>query len=146
MLSEDIPRFTSTYKPELVKDINFIKENMISDSVNQIVDARPSRRFEGVDPEPRPDISSGHMPNAYNVPFMDCLKENRELKSKEELLSTFKANGVDIDGNIVATCGSGVTACIVALSIFTCNGKEIPVYDGSWVEWATKEPSNIVKS
>ena len=129
-----------------MKDINFIKENIKSDNGSQIVDARPSRRFQGHDPEPRPDISSGHMPTSYNVPFMDCLNENRELKSKEELLSTFKANGVNIDKNLVATCGSGVSACIVALAVLCCNGKEIPVYDGSWAEWATKEPSSVIKS
>ena len=112
----------------------------------QIVDARPSGRFNGTAPEPRADISSGHMPHSYNVPFMDCLKENRELKSQEELLNLFKSNDVDVEKNLVATCGSGVSACIVALSVFASCGKEIPVYDGSWVEWATKEPLNIIKS
>ena len=146
LLLEEKPKFVAKYRPELVRDITFIKENIQSDTGSQIVDARPRGRFQGHDPEPRPDISSGHMPNSHNMPFMDCLKKNRELKSKEELLNTFKSNGVDVNKDLVASCGSGVSACVVALSAFVCNGKEVPVYDGSWVEWATKEPGSIVKS
>lgn len=144
--AEENPKFIAKYRPELVRDITFIKENMKSDNGSQIVDARPKGRYQGLDPEPRPDISSGHMPKSLNMPFMDCLKNNREMKSKDELLSTFESNGVDISKDLVASCGSGVSACIVALSAFVCNGKEVPVYDGSWVEWATKEPESIIKS
>lgn len=129
-----------------MKDINFIKGCVQNTNDSQVIDARPSGRFEGISPEPRADISSGHMPNSHNVPFVDCLGENRELKSQGDLLQLFKSKGVDIDKNMVASCGSGVSACIVALAVFACNGKEIPVYDGSWVEWATKEPSSIIKS
>ena len=111
----------------------------------QVVDARPSGRFRGTAPEPRPDITSGHIPKSLNVPFIDCLGENRLMKSPEELRKLLKANGVDLSKEMIASCGSGVSACIVALAAKVCNDKEVPVYDGSWVEWATKEPDNIVK-
>ena len=119
---------------------------MQSSTMVQVVDARPSGRFKGINPESRPNISSGHIPNSINVPFTDCMtSESKIMKSIPELDQLFKAKGVDLNSDFVTTCGSGISACILAYAVFLCNGREVPVYDGSWVEWATKARDHIVQ-
>ena len=137
--------FIAKFHPEMVKGFERIKEIVEARNAFQIVDARPGGRFHGTSPEPRPEIPSGHMPGSLSVPFMECLNESRELKSADELQSLFMEKGVDLGKDMVASCGSGVSACILALSVYVSSNKDIPVYDGSWTEWATKIPSLIEK-
>lgn len=102
----------------------------------QIIDARPSPRFNGEAPEPRPTKFYGHIPGAKNVFFKNLLNENLCLKSKEELIKEFEKSGVDIERNITLYCGSGVTAS-VDLFALTILGKydKCKLYDGSWSEY-----------
>jgi len=100
----------------------------------QIVDARPAERFAGSAPEPRPGLVAGHMPGARNTPS-SSLVANGMLKSPAELQAVFDAAGVDIRKPVTATCGSGVSAVIVALALQELGAPLPPVYDGSWSEW-----------
>jgi thiosulfate/3-mercaptopyruvate sulfurtransferase len=115
-----------------------------------IVDARSSARFYGEAPEPRPGIPSGHMPGSKNVPFHLLLDENNmsKFKPKEEMMKVFHDAGINVhsEKEIITTCGSGVTACVIALALEECgrDRDSIKVFDGSWIEWASSEGSPIV--
>ena len=100
----------------------------------QVVDARPADRFAGVAPEPRPGLKSGHMPGALNLPFAEIFEKGR-LKSGPALAAAFVGRGVDLAKPMITTCGSGVSAAILALAAEEAGGKVAGLYDGSWAEW-----------
>jgi len=101
-----------------------------------LLDARSPNRFYGREPEPRAGLSSGHIPGAINLPFADLVKEG-ELLAPKELKEVLQAKKLlDNDAvKIFTSCGSGITACIVALAYYTLRLKPIKVYDGSWAEY-----------
>lgn len=103
----------------------------IHDSDFKIFDARAEGRFKGVDPEPRPNMKRGHIPNAINMPFASVL-ENGKLKSSSVLQSMFEKYK---NNKMVFYCGTGVTASILALAADQAGHKNFSVYDGSWAEW-----------
>ncbi len=110
----------------------------------QILDARSAGRFAGTLPEPRPGISSGHMPGATSIPFTELVEEGR-LKPVEELRHIFAAKGVDLQQPITTTCGSGVTAAVLALGLEVVGAKHVSLYDGSWAEYAAHPEAVIEK-
>jgi thiosulfate/3-mercaptopyruvate sulfurtransferase len=118
----------------------------------QILDARPPGRFSGKDPEPRPGLSSGHMPGALSVPAPDLLDpQTKAFLPPEQLREVFKKKGVDLNKPIISSCGTGVTATIIdtAISEAGAGSGVRQVYDGSWTEWAQRvQPTDnlIVKS
>ena len=109
-----------------------------------IVDARPAGRFAGRDREPRAGLRTGHMPGAHSVPFLDVLSEDRTMKSRAELAAIFTAADVDTHKPIVCTCGSGVTASVLALALARLGRWDAAVYDGSWAEWGGRADTAIV--
>lgn len=109
----------------------------LASGIEQIVDARSSGRFRGVDPEPRPGLRSGHMPGAFNVPYQNILEGNR-LASKEKIAAAFKEAGVDADKPVITSCGSGVTAAILWLALDAIGKPPAALFDGSWTEWASR--------
>jgi thiosulfate/3-mercaptopyruvate sulfurtransferase len=111
----------------------------------QILDARSAARFTGAAPEPRPGISSGHMPGATSVPFTNLVKDGR-LKSMEQLHEVFASRGVDLKNPITTTCGSGVTAAVVALGLEIAGADRVTLYDGSWAEYAQRPEAVIEKT
>ncbi|WP_087021670.1 sulfurtransferase [Thaumasiovibrio subtropicus] len=101
-----------------------------------ILDARPSDRFYGRVPEPREGVRSGHIPGAKSLPFVQLVKDGY-MVDKERLQQRFKALVESSDDQIVFSCGSGITACILALGAFESGYKQLRVYDGSWTEWGS---------
>jgi len=104
----------------------------------QLVDARPAPRFNAQADEPRPGLKRGHIPGAHNVPWGDLVFSG-ELKTTDELETIFKHQGVDINGPIIASCGSGVTAAVVVLALATLGAPDVTLYDGSWSEWGARD-------
>ncbi|MBI1292886.1 3-mercaptopyruvate sulfurtransferase [bacterium] len=100
----------------------------------QIVDARPAGRFAGREKEPRPYLRCGHMPGALNLPFSDLVEDGR-LVPAGRIRSAFAAAGFDPRRPGIASCGSGVTACVLALAAEVAGFQPFAVYDGSWAEW-----------
>jgi thiosulfate/3-mercaptopyruvate sulfurtransferase len=98
-----------------------------------VLDARPEGRFFGRDPEPRPGLRSGHMPGAVSLPF-STLQERGRMRSPEALQRVFRAK-VEGSPELVLSCGSGVTACVLALGATLAGYDRLAVYDGSWSEW-----------
>ncbi len=108
----------------------------------QVVDARSAPRFRGEAPEPRPGLRSGHMPGAFNLPFDRLLTEEGRLKPPAALAEAFREAGVDLSRPIIATCGSGVTASVLALALEVLDASAA-VYDGSWAEWGREDGGEV---
>jgi thiosulfate/3-mercaptopyruvate sulfurtransferase len=119
----------------LVKNIDDINKN-ITDQKFEVIDARSKKRFEGLEPEPRPGLRSGHIEKSKNLPFVECInKTNNTFKSKENLIKIFEKAGIDKSKNPIFTCGSGVTAAVLSLAFRLINDNYSPIiYDGSWSE------------
>ena len=109
----------------------------------QVVDARPAERFRGAVPEPRPGVRSGRIPGSLNLPFVDII-EHGSLKSPDALKAAFAEHEIDLQKPIITTCGSGVTAAILALAVEEAGGKVAGLYDGSWAEWGSRPDCPVV--
>ena len=113
------------------------KYQNINKKIFQVIDARSKERFDGKVPEPRKGLRSGKIKNSFCIPFNYCLNDDRTFKSKEKLEEVFNSCLENInEKNIVFSCGSGVTACVLALAYSLINDKYQPcIYDGSWAEY-----------
>lgn len=135
--------FHATLNQDAVKDFSQIQQ-MIARR-GQILDARSAERFAGTLPEPRPGITSGHMPGATSVPFTELAEEGR-LRSADDLRHIFAAKGVELKEPITTTCGSGVTAAVIALGLEIAGAQQVSLYDGSWAEYAAHPEAVIEKT
>ena len=133
--------FHATLNHEAVKNLSQLKDKIKNHQ--QILDARSAARFNGTAPEPRPGISSGHMPGATSVPFTELVEGGR-LKPADKLREIFLAKQVDLAQPITTTCGSGVTAAVIALSLEVVGAPDVSLYDGSWAEYA-QQPESIIE-
>jgi thiosulfate/3-mercaptopyruvate sulfurtransferase len=140
---EDLPspprerHFTVRYHSALVRTLDEVKKGLANGE--QLLDARSAPRFEGREPEPRPGVRSGHIPGARNLPWQSLIAADGTLLPKTELQAKFKAAGIDVHKPVITTCGSGVSAAILALSLARLGQVRTPVYDGSWAEWGSRE-------
>jgi thiosulfate/3-mercaptopyruvate sulfurtransferase len=126
--------YTPLQNTEIIRDLDDMK-SLIKKSGVQIVDARPAGRFEGRDDEPRAGLRKGHIPGSKNIPSSTLLNADGTLKSAQDLGALFKAIGIDVTKPVVNTCGSGVTASMLALALAVLGQTNAAVYDGSWAEW-----------
>ncbi|MDY8108218.1 3-mercaptopyruvate sulfurtransferase [Fulvimarina sp. 2208YS6-2-32] len=133
--------FTPTFDREAVAGLEDMRE-FVANGERTIVDARPSDRFSGSVPEPRPGVRSGHMPGSANLPFLQ-LQENGRLKSESDLRALMEAAGVKPDAPAVTSCGSGVTAAVINLAFETLGNRDVKLYDGSWSEWGAASDTDV---
>ncbi|PSW67315.1 sulfurtransferase [Photobacterium leiognathi subsp. mandapamensis] len=134
--------FNAELQPEWVIDADGLNQLLADDSV-AVIDARPRARFLGSVKEPRAGIRSGHMPNAKNLPFAELLNDGHFVE-----LADIQTKFDDIsrpDQRLIFSCGSGITACILALAAHRVGRNVLTVYDGSWTEWGANERYPVVK-
>ena len=134
--------FTAALRPELVRGLDAMRANLAS-RVAQVLDARSAGRFAGTEPEPRPGLRGGHIPGSLNLPYDSLYREDGTLKSSDELRAALETAGVDLARPVVTTCGSGVTASVLALALFLVGRPDVAVYDGSWSEWGGRPDTPI---
>ena len=129
--------FKTTHDPASVADINHVIARL-GDGAAQVVDARGAARFRGEAPEPRPGLRSGHMPGSLNLPF-DAISANGALKDVAEIRAAMEKAGIDPAKPVVTSCGSGVSACIIAMAMAKAGTEVSAIYDGSWAEWGGRD-------
>ena len=126
--------FRATLHPELVRDLEAMRATLASRAA-QVLDARSAGRFAGTEPEPRAGLRGGHIPGSLNLPYDTLYREDGTLKPAGELRGALQAAGLDLARPVVTTCGSGVTASVLALALYLVGRRDVAVYDGSWSEW-----------
>ncbi len=135
--------FTARKNTEIVRDLDDMRA-AVNGGRAQIADARSKARFEGREAELRPVARLGHMPGADSVPYAALISDNGTLKPATELRNVFAGAGINPARPVIATCGSGVTACILALGLAVLGNEHASVYDGSWAEWSGAEGTEVV--
>jgi thiosulfate/3-mercaptopyruvate sulfurtransferase len=137
---EDLPpvvrdrHMTVMRQNHLVKDVTQVAQAAKLGQA-EVIDARGPARFRGEAPEPRPGLRAGHIPGSRNVPYATLLNPDGTMKGAEGLRAAFAAAGVDLARPAITTCGSGVTAAILALGLERLGHRNWALYDGSWAEW-----------
>ena len=126
--------FKAHLRPDLIRDLAQVRK-IVAEGGAQLVDARGAVRFRGEAPEPRPGLRAGHIPGAKNVPYAGVVGADGTLAAPAAIKGAFAAGGVDLKAPIATTCGSGISASILALALARIGREDVPVYDGSWSEW-----------
>ncbi len=135
--------FTARVNTFLVREYDQILGN-VERRREQVVDARSPGRFDGSETEPWPGLPSGHIPGSLNLPYLSVLDpEAKTMLPADAIEKAFRDAGVDLSKPMVTTCGSGVTACILSLALHLIGRTDVPVFDGSWNEWAGNPASPI---
>ncbi|KFK42300.1 hypothetical protein AALP_AA2G238100 [Arabis alpina] len=129
--------FQTKFRSHLVWKLDQVKNNM-EDQTYQHIDARSKARFDGTAPEPRKGIPSGHIPGSKCIPFPQMFDSSQTLLPAEELKKRFEQEEISLDKPIMASCGTGVTACLLAMGLHRLGKTDVPIYDGSWTEWASQ--------
>ncbi len=127
--------FQAALREKLVRSVDEIVANLASGE-DQVADVRGAGRFDGSEPEVRPGLRSGHIPGSVNIPFERMTDPTtRAFLAPAQLRQVIQDAGLDLGRPIVTSCGSGVTACVVALGLELIGFQDYAIYDGSWTEW-----------
>lgn len=137
--------FVPDFRAAMLKGIGDIKR-IVADGSALVIDARAKGRFDGTAPEPRAGLPSGHMPGAANVPVSEIAGPDGRAKDPAALRAIFAEAGATGDRPVVTSCGSGVTACVLAFGMVRAGLPEPAVYDGSWTEWASRPETTKEKT
>ncbi len=143
---EPTPRVPGTFHAVLrASSVRTLDEmvTIVGSGSAQVVDARPAGRFRGRDPEPRPGLRSGRMPGALSIPYAELVDETGRMLGAVSLRERFSDAGVDLAAPVVATCGSGTSACAVLLALEVLGAPAGALYDGSWTEWAGRDDTSV---
>ncbi len=136
-------RFRAKQNRQLVCTLEQMREFSESRSAH-ILDARSPARFSGIEPEIRPGLRSGHIPGSCNLHYATLVDpQTHTLLSAETLRALYRQGNTALNEPIVTTCGSGVTAAILALGLYRLGRQNVPVYDGSWAEWGSRKDTEV---
>jgi thiosulfate/3-mercaptopyruvate sulfurtransferase len=135
-------RLSARFRPQLVRGLAEVRANLESRR-EQVLDARSRGRFAGTEPEPRAGLRGGHIPGSLNLPYDELYGEGGRLLSVDEIRTRFETAGVDPSKPVITTCGSGVTASVLALGLHLIGRRDVSVYDGSWTEWGGRDDTPV---
>lgn len=135
-------RFTARYRPERVRDLAAMRANLTTRR-EQVLDARSRGRFMGTEPEPRAGLRGGHMPGSLNLPYDELYQADGTFTPPDVLRGAFIKAGVELGQPVVTSCGSGITACVLALGLSLVGKDDVAVYDGSWTEWGGRQDTPV---
>ncbi|MBN2752807.1 MAG: sulfurtransferase [Rhodospirillaceae bacterium] len=131
----DWRHFTPREGGPRVVSLSEIEENLEKPTA-VLTDARAAERYAGTAPEPRPSLAFGHVPAAINLPHADFFNADKTVKSPTEIRAIFAGAHVPLDATpLIAMCGTGVTACVIAFAAYLAGKSDVAIYDGSWEEW-----------
>ena len=134
--------FRARLQPALVRDLTAMRENLTTRR-EQVLDARSAGRFAATEPEPRAGLRGGHIPGSLNLPSDALLRADGTLLVAADMRKRFEAAGVAFDRPITTTCGSGITASVLAFGLHVLGHPRVAVYDGSWTEWGGRADTPI---